>query len=202
MAYEWLVKVDKSAPDRLLPEMLLDPSPELRRDAVARVIALADALVRKKDGDARATYQRALTGACDSDQVDAIAKGLDKLGVKVDRARHMGFVTHWYLIAPFDHHNGVGWDQAYPPEKGVNLSASYKGKDEKTAKWLAHTTAEPYGKVDLNKVLGKRKGTVAYAYAVVESPKERLVELRAGCINGLKIFLNAKEVFAREEYRR
>jgi hypothetical protein len=200
VAYEWLVKVDKTAPDRLLPKMLLDPSAELRRDAVARVIAQADALCRKKEDGARAAYQLALTGACDSDQVDAIAKALDKLGVKVDQARHMGFVQHWYLVAPFDHHNGVGWDQAYPPEKRVNLSASYKGKDEKTAKWVAHTTNDPYGKVDLNRALGKMKGTVAYAYAVVDSPKQRLVELRAGCINGLKIFLNGKEVFAREEY--
>ncbi len=200
LAYEWLVKVDKTAPDRLLPTMLLDPSPELRRDAVARAIDEADALAKKEAPAARAAYERALSGACDQDQVDAIARALDRLGVKVDLARHFGFVIRWHLVAPFDHHNRVGWDVAYPPEKGVDLSAVYKGKDGKPARWVEHTTKDPYGKVDLNRALGKMKGTVAYAYAVIDSPQERLVELRAGCINALKIFLNGKEVFAREEY--
>jgi hypothetical protein len=201
LAYEWLVKVDARAPDRLLPTMLLDPSPELRRDAVARAIEEADALLAQKNNEvARAAYQKVLAAACDPDQVAAIATALGKLGVKVDLAKHFGFVMRWHLIAPFDHHNDVGWNKAYPPEKGVDLSASYKGKAGKTAKWVEHTTKDAHGKVDLNKALGKMKGTVAYAHAVVQSPKARLVELRAGCINGLKIFLNGKEIFAREEY--
>src|SRR5262249_30417453 len=36
LAYEWLVRADPTAPGRLLPGMLHDPSAELRRDAVAR----------------------------------------------------------------------------------------------------------------------------------------------------------------------
>jgi hypothetical protein len=200
LAYEWLVKIDKTAPDRLLPGMLLDSSPELRRDAVERAIKEADNLAEQKAAGARPAYERALGGACDADQVETIAKALDKLGGKVDLAKHFGFVKHWYLIAPFEHHDGVGWDRAYPPEKKIDLSASYKGKDGVMTKWVEHTTKDPHGKVDLNKALGKAKGAVAYAFAVVESPKECLVELRAGCINGLKIFLNGKEIFAREEY--
>src|SRR5262249_47362208 len=31
LAYEWLAKVDKTAPDRLMPGMVVDPSAELRR---------------------------------------------------------------------------------------------------------------------------------------------------------------------------
>jgi hypothetical protein len=180
--------------------MLLDPSHELRRDAVARAIDEGDAQLKQDERAAKAAYQRALSGACDPDQVDTVAKALDKLGVKVDLAKHFGFVTTWHQVAPFDHHDGVGWDRVYPPEKGVDLSATYKGKGGKQARWVQHTTKDAYGKVDLNKVLGKMKGTVGYAHAVIDSPEERLVELRAGCINALKIFLNGKEVFAREEY--
>jgi hypothetical protein len=200
IAYEWLVKVDKTTPDRLLPKMLLDPGHELRRDAVARAIEQAEALAGKKDPGAKAAYEKALTGACDEDQVKTIADALGKLGVKVDQAKHLGFVMRWYLVAPFDHHNGVGWSKAYPPEKGVDVSATYKGKDGARAKWVEHTSKDSHGTVDLNKALGKLKGTVAYAFAVIDSPKERLVDLRAGSMNGLKIFLNGKEVFAREEY--
>ena len=38
LAFELLSRVDASAPDRLFPGMLLDPSPDFRRDAVARLI--------------------------------------------------------------------------------------------------------------------------------------------------------------------
>jgi hypothetical protein len=201
LAYEWLVKIDPATPDRFLPTMVLDPSPELRRDAVARVIEQGQALLeRKDDKSARQTFQRALTGACDKDQVDTITAALGKLGVKVDLQAHFGVVSSWHVIAPFDHTNNSGWDKAYPPEKGVDPNKTYKGKLGKEAKWVTIHTKEPYGYVDLNKELGKMKGSIAYAFAVIDSPKEQLVELRAGSANALKIFLNGKLIFAREEY--
>jgi hypothetical protein len=58
----------------------------------------------------------------------------------------------------------------------------------------------PSAVVNLNKALGKQKGTVAYAYTIIDSPQEQQVEVRAGCIVALKIFVNGKPVFAREEY--
>src|SRR5205823_650133 len=64
------------------------------------------------------------------------------------------------------------------------------------ARWVRHTTAL----VDLNKALGKQKGAVAYAHAVIVSPRARPVQVRAGSINAIKVFLNGKEIFAREEY--
>jgi hypothetical protein len=201
LAYEWLVRIDKSAPARLLPGMLKDPSPDLRRDAVARALNEArDLLDGGKKEAALAAFRKALSGACDRDQVDAITGNLQKLGVKVDLAAHFGVVRHWHLITPFDNKKQAGFTVVYPPEKGVDLSANYKGSDGKEARWKTYTTDDPYGIVDLNKVLGKQKGTVAYAFAAILSPKERTVEVRAGCINACKIFLNGKEIFAREEY--
>src|SRR5262245_25682374 len=43
LAYEWLARADKTAPDRLIPGMLNDPSTEFRRDAVARLLTQASA---------------------------------------------------------------------------------------------------------------------------------------------------------------
>jgi hypothetical protein len=45
LAYDLLCETDPKAPDRYLPGMLDDPSPDLRRDAVARVLARADKLL-------------------------------------------------------------------------------------------------------------------------------------------------------------
>src|SRR5262249_3341564 len=154
-----------------------------------------------RDAEAvKKAYHRALKGACDQDQVEAIAKALDKLGDKIDVVKHLGFVTSWHLAGPFDHGKGVGWDVAYPPEKGVDLAAVYDGKGGDKVEWKPHVPREAYGMVDLNKALAKHKGAVAYAHAVVDSPEERLVEVRAGCICAVKVFVNGKEVFAREEY--
>jgi hypothetical protein len=201
LAYELIVRADATAPGRLLPGMLTDPSPELRRDAVAAAIKRAAELLAKDDKDAAMTaYQKALTGACDEDQVDEIAKALEKLGAPIDLAAHFGFLREWRLVAPFDNTEGAGFPAVYPPERGVDLAAKYKGKKEAEVSWKEFTTKDNYGNVDLNKAVGKQKGVVAYAFAVVDSPAERPVEVRAGSWNAVRIFLNGKEICQRDEY--
>lgn len=201
LAYEWLSRLDPKTPDRLLPGMVQDPSPELRRDAVAQILKQARSQIDKGDSAAaRVAYRRAMTGACDKDQVDHIVKELEKLGVKVDVAAHFGFVRQWLLVAPFDNHKEAGFNVAYPPEKDVDPKAVYKGKEGKEARWTSFATTDSYGAVDLNKALGKQQGVVAYSYAVIESPQERPIQIRAGSLNALKIFLNGREIFHKEEY--
>lgn len=53
LAYELLVRVEDSAADRIIPDLLLDPSPEFRRDAVARLIASGEKLLKDKSGGRR-----------------------------------------------------------------------------------------------------------------------------------------------------
>ncbi len=202
LAYEWLAKADPSASDRLLPGMLHDAtSAELRRDAVARIIQEAEAPLRKGDRPAaKAAYLEALSGARDRDQVELIAKQLKAFNVDVDLAAHFGFIRRWMLVAPFDNTTGTDFRKVYPPEEKADLGATYKGKKGAAASWVAHTTKDPYGVVDLNKALGNLKGTTAYAFAAVVSPAERPVEVRLGCINAVKVFLNGKQIIAHEEY--
>jgi hypothetical protein len=200
-AYEVLCRLDPKTPERLLPTMLQDPSPDLRRDAVAAVVKEAEGLAKKgdKEGEKKA-YLRAFQAACDPEQVDAIAKKLSELGEKVDIARHMGFVQQWHLVVPFDNGNEVGFGMAYPPEKGVDLKSVYKGKNGAEARWKGYVSTDPHGLVNLNALLDKLKGTVAYAYAEIDSPEERPIQVRAGSNNAVKVFLNGKLVLAHEEY--
>jgi hypothetical protein len=171
-AFEWLARVDKSAPDRLLPGMLDDPSVELRRDALARALDDAKPLLKNADKtEAIQVYRKLFVSARDKDQVDAIAKQLKELGVEVDLAKHFGFLREWMLVALFDSTGGVGYERVYEPEKKVDLTAVYKGKKDAEARWKARRSTEPYGLVDLNKALAKHKGAVAYAFAVIESPR-------------------------------
>jgi hypothetical protein len=199
-AYELLVRIDSSTPGRLLQRFLHDKSPELRRDAVAARLETASVALKKGDKTtAVAALREALSGACDKDQVDDIAQKLKEQGVSIDLATHFGFVRTWQLIAPFDNPKGKSFAVAYPPEKGVDLRASYKGKGGADCRWTPFTTDDPYGAVNLNKALGKKKGAIAYAQAFVEVPEGRRAEIRVGCINSLKVFHNGKEVFGCEE---
>jgi hypothetical protein len=201
VAYEMLTGIDKTAPARLLPGMVHDPSPELRFEAVGAVMADAKKALEKEDKKAATgLYQKALSGANDKEQVDEIGKQLKALGVEVDVAAHLGFVRAWHLVEPFDNTDEAGFRTAYPPEKGVDLTAKYKGKGGDEVKWTETTTADPYGVVDLYKLVGKKKSVVVFAYAVIDAPAERPVEVRAGTPNAVKVFLNGKEIFARDEY--
>jgi hypothetical protein len=201
LAYECLCRVDKTTPQRLLPGMLQDSSVELRRDAVAVVIKEAKQILDKQDKPAAtAAYKKALAAARDKDQVDEIAKQLKALSEPVDLAAHFGFIKTWQLAGPFDNTDGKGFAVAYPPEKGVDLAAVYEGKEKAQVRWKEHTTSDAYGMVDLNKAIAKHMGATGYAFAAVETPAERPVELRVGSNNSVKIFLNGKLLLQHEEY--
>jgi hypothetical protein len=205
IAYELLVSADPTTPARLLPEMLDDPSNELRRDAVAMGMAKAE----KLDGDAaKAAYERLFAAVRDDDQAKSIAAALEKHGGKADFVRQFGIVTHWWVVGPFDGPTASGFTTAYEPETKVDLAAAAKGKGGTDVRWKPFAVdidpksydLDQAGEVDLNKAIGKHKDAVAYAYTVVEADGELPVEIRYGCINASKLFLNGKLVFAREEY--
>ncbi|MBV9123854.1 MAG: hypothetical protein JO112_10895, partial [Planctomycetes bacterium] len=122
------------------------------------------------------------------------------LGKEVDLAEHFGFLREWSLLGPFDNSGGKGYDTTYPPEQKVDLGGTYPGKNGAGIRWTACHTTDSYGLVDLNKVVGKHHGEVVYALAVVSSPSERPVQIRAGSDNAVKIFLNGKLLFSRHEY--
>lgn len=201
LAYDLICHEDPTTPSRWLPGMLDDPSLELRRDAVALVVREAEAALAAGDQEsARKRFEQAFRSARDRDQVDALAKHLKSLGVTVDIATHFGFLRDWMLLGPFENTGGIGFAAVYPPEKQVDLKQTCEGKQGSRLHWKPYTTSDPYGLLDLNKAVGKHMGAVAYAYAVVESPQARPVELRVGSNNAVKVWLNGQEVIAHEEY--
>jgi hypothetical protein len=200
LAYELLIRVEPSAPGRLLPGMLDDPGAELRRDAVAVLLKEADAQVAKKAPGAVDACKKVLRHARDRDQVDRTAKYLKQLGIDIDLTVHYGFITHWLVTGPFDNHNDVGFKTVYPPEKGVDPKAGYAGKDKQKLRWQTHTSTAKLGLVDFNRIYSEQKGVVGYAYTAVTSAAAQPVELRAASNNAVRIYLNGKQVYFREEY--
>jgi hypothetical protein len=201
LALQWLARVDLGAADRLVPGMLHDPSIEFRRKAVARLVDQAEPLVQADPTAAAQLYQEALEGARDEDQIGQIARQLRQLGQPVNLPRHFGFLMDWKIIGPFDNTDRKGFDVVYPPEGVVDLSAEYPGKKGPVG-WVDFRCDDDGGLVDLNQPYGRQKEVVAYAYTEFTSSGERSAELRLGCKNGWKLWLNGRLIFGRDEYHR
>ncbi|MDE2680038.1 MAG: hypothetical protein OSB29_01575 [Verrucomicrobiota bacterium] len=206
LAYELIKNVNPQLASKLIPGLLNDPSVELRRDAVQRVIDQgADLKKTNKPDLAQKQYRIALDAARDIDQIKEITAALRALGQKVDLPRHFGFLMHWTVIGPFDNTDRAGFAKIFPPENKVDLTATHDGKAGKV-KWSQFVTANEYGMVDINKAYpgpgDGLKEVTAYAYTEYAAAAARTVELRLGCKNAWKIWHNGKLIFGRDEYHR
>jgi len=202
LAYELLQRSDATRAQAILPTLLTDPSSELRRDAVAYWIGAAKRLLKEnKSDEAKAAYEKALSGAVDDDQVKEIVKALKERGVDVDLHRHFGFLTSWQVIGPFDNREQKGFNAKYPPETSVDLAAKYEGQLGEVS-WQPIDSKSPYGEIDIGKTLENWKGSAVYLFTTFESSTAQQVELRLGTPNSWKLWVNGEFVFGREEYHR
>ncbi|MFP6603334.1 MAG: hypothetical protein VB862_12460, partial [Pirellulaceae bacterium] len=177
-----------------------------RRDAVAHLLSQADGLFSGKDVNEtrllqQVIYRQTLNAARDDDQIKVIVQKLKKLGVQVDLPRHFGFLMNWKTIGPFENKGRKGFATVFPPEKELNLTAQYQGT-EGAVKWQDYQTNQDYGMVDINQPYGMLKEVLAYAVTDFNSATEQEVELRLGCKNAWKVWLNGELLFQRDEYHR
>ncbi len=201
LAMDLLRRADRAQWDALVPGMANDPSSELRREPVARLLA------EGKASGSPAPLRKALEAARDEDQIKEAAEALREKGETVDLPRHFGFLMDWYVTGPFDNRKRAGHEAIFPPENGVDLTASYEGRELKPGeksmvKWAPYTTSSQFGMVDLNKPLGMLKEATAYAFTEFHSPEERDAEIRLGSKNAWKVWCNGRLLFARDEYHR
>ncbi len=202
LAFELIARVEPVEADKLVPTFADDPSVELRRDAVQRLLDTADKTLAAEDkAGATKGFRAALNAARDEAQIKKAAAELRKLGQEVDLPRHFGFLMDWKIVGPFDNAKLVGFDAVYPPEKAVNLADELDGKSGKV-RWSTYATKDDYGMVDFNKPFGDHKGVTAYAYTEFNATGARPAELRLGCKNGWKIWFNGQLIFGRDEYHR
>ena len=163
LAFELLTRSDSAAADRLLAGLLNDPSLEIRRDAVQKLVDQADQELNRTNTTAAVSlFQQALGSARDVTQIEGIAKKLTELGQPVDLQKHFGFLAEWKVIGPFDNTDNKGFESAYPPEAKIDLAAEYDGKRGKV-RWQDFVTKHKYGMVDMNQPCGKLKEVTAYA---------------------------------------
>jgi hypothetical protein len=197
LAYDLLCQNDPSAPDRYLPGMLDDPSPDLRREAVARVLAQADKLLAADNkAEALPLFRDTLAAAREQSQIDSAARKLRGLGETVDLPARLGMLMTWKLIGPFPNKDRKGMATDYPPEKALDFTAEYDGKTGKV-KWVDYISKDDHGLVDLKEALKQHAEVVTYAAAEFLSKDAQEVDIRLGCFTGFKLWVNGKLVLER-----
>lgn len=113
----------------------------------------------------------------------------------------------WHVVGPFENigpgNTCMGLGQVLPPEAGIDLKATYKGKKGRSIGWLRvkRDAIPPDGFVNLVRLLGHAEIAVAYARTVIMSNSRRRVRLTLGSDDGIAAWLNGKEVFRLEAAR-
>ncbi|MEZ6089446.1 MAG: hypothetical protein R3C05_15730 [Pirellulaceae bacterium] len=203
VAYLLLKDSDADRAEKLLDGMMDDPSLQLRYEAVAKAIKRAKAA----EGEAAISlYNQTLQVARHPNHLKKIADALREAKQEVDLAKHMGFITQWKLVGPFDNTDMKGFDVVYPPEAEYLASAdhtisqpSYDGKAGQVA-WQSESTKHELGMVNLNPVYNNEKSAIHYGYVELESAKEQPAQARLGCIVANKIWVNGELIMSNEVY--
>ncbi len=191
LAFDLLSEANPDFAGATIPTLADDPSLPLRAKAIKHMLKQADSV---EGGEAFAMLGAALEKARDVNQVVEAAEKLDEKGIAINLQKQLGFLAQWQLVGNFANANGEGFDVVHGPEKTVkeiDLEAEYESVDGK-AIWRAHNTTDSLGLVDLNEAVGKVKGVTVYAYSTFRAEEEREAEVRIGCINAHKVWLNGE----------
>ncbi len=204
MAYDLLTQSDASASAKIIPTLIDDPSLPLRRMAIDHYLELAS---KQVEVEAIGSLGFALANARETDQITKLRDELSKRNVQVDLARQLGFLPKWQLVGPFDHSNESAFDTPLGPEvdlQKIDLKAEFEGKKVEGSpgkvKWIAYETSDPTGIVNLNDQIGKFKGAITYAFTEFKSDSEQKVQVRVGCINGTKVWVNGELLISEDVY--
>ena len=203
LAFELIAQTDPNAASALVAGFLNDPATELKYDAVEQLLDQGLALKEADKAQAASiVFRQALNAARDVTQVQSLATHLRELGRTVDLPTHFGFLMDWNVIGPFDNTDREGFQAIFSPETdGFKATASYAGK-EGDVQWQTHSTKDDFGMLDMNEPYGMLKEVTGFAYTTFESSEARSAQIRLGCKNAWKIWLNGDFVFGRDEYHR
>src|SRR5262249_33440842 len=114
------------------------------------------------------------------------------------------FVRSWLVVGPFANVLDEGHIRVYPPEREpVDPGKEYDGRKGQVA-WRAERTEHETGRVDLQALFGlpsDDSAGVAYAVCWVHTARSRPAVLATGSDDGIKVWLNRKQVLDRAGQR-
>jgi hypothetical protein len=117
-------------------------------------------------------------------------------GEEINLRERYATLTDWMVIGPFENDQEFsGHVAVYPPEEGIDLSASHEGLGGKRVQWREHHREGSFTSVDFKQIFETTENVCAYAYCTVTSPEEKKVQLRIGTNDSGKMWVNEELVF-------
>ncbi|MEJ2703524.1 MAG: hypothetical protein P8Z79_13890 [Sedimentisphaerales bacterium] len=113
--------------------------------------------------------------------------------------RMLGFVERFKVIGPF---GGKGIDifnEVFPPEKQIDLNASYAGSAGQV-RWQTLST-DPTGYLDFADHLSPSDWVCAYAYCTASSPQARSAQIRLGSNDTATLWFNGERILSKNGER-
>lgn len=110
----------------------------------------------------------------------------------------------WYYIGPFDNTNWRGFDTAFPPEKEINLAATYKGKFNRPVQWKEYPDFQLSYYLNFLPLFAKqdeKEWACIYLYHEIDSPEAAALHLSLGSDDSLTIWLNQDLVLNKDVKR-
>jgi putative membrane-bound dehydrogenase-like protein len=109
--------------------------------------------------------------------------------------------AYWHIAGPFANgDNDAGMDTVYPPEKKIDLKATYQGKSGKVGWRKVKPNARGY--VDLRAFLaGDSNQVVSYLFREITSPADQEAEVLLGTDDCAKLWVNGKLVYTNRRHR-
>lgn len=112
-------------------------------------------------------------------------------------APHAPKLSKWHVIGPFENANGTGgFDTAYPPEKEINLAATYEGKNKEKVGWKEANFADG----QINDIAGQfakpeqKENGVAYLYREMDYGAAVELPVSFGSDDTLTVWVNGEKV--------
>jgi HEAT repeat protein len=183
-------------------EKLFAAPGDLREAAMNAYLDIADKMSVKKEGkQALAMYNRILDmNVVAAGRLPSVIERMKALGDKSDIPGRLGLITQWWVVGPWPNPEWSAFDKVFAPEKEIDLTKTYKEGD-KEMKWKPAGTSDPTGRIDLKKIVADADNVAAYAYAEITCDTEQDVVFRTGSDDGMKLWVNGKQVFGKNEPR-
>ena len=112
----------------------------------------------------------------------------------------MGCILDWKFIGPFENISNSGYAAEYPPEREIDFSKTYTGKDGAIVAWHDLKTAPTSAWIFMEDH-SSEQNAVNYFYCTVTSPTEQRARLAFGASGTFTIFLNGSRVLADSVFR-
>lgn len=115
-----------------------------------------------------------------------------------EAAKQLSGMLPLAVVGGWDNDQGKGFDIAYPPEKGVDLSAKYEGSLMQIG-WEKNPPRDVRGETELRDFIAPDRWSAAYLASGFRTSTPGTYELRVSSSDPVKIFVDGTPIFEARE---